>query len=289
MNEDIFDAFLSGYDILKIPVIENGKSVWEEKFPLEKIEQLKKSVGVKKFSSQMMLCPVDIGEGRFDIEKLYFYDEELKCEERNRQLNFSIKNKKIISCSCWWDPSYGAKDGDGSVISVIFIDEDGKYYLHDVEYLYFKESEDVQSARDQCQSVGAFLKRNFVPLVNVESNGIGKFLPEFLKTELGKMGISTTVVAKNSKVSKELRILDAFDAITSAGYLFINEKVKNTPFIGEFTDWNVDNTCHDDGLDSVSGAILAQPVKMPSVLDGRLGVLKRLPNAPFRIRTDFKI
>ena len=83
MNKDeILDAFLSGYDVLKIPVIENGKPVWEEKFPIEKIEQLKKSVGAKKFSSQMMLCPVDVSEGRFDIEKLSFYNSEIKREER---------------------------------------------------------------------------------------------------------------------------------------------------------------------------------------------------------------
>ena len=67
------------------------------------------------------------------------------------------------------------------------------------------------------------------------------------------------------------------------------KEVKNTPFIAEFTDWNVDSTCHDDGLDSVAGAILAQPVKMPAVFGGRIGILKKLPSAPFRIRTDFKI
>ncbi len=289
MNEDVFDAFLAGYDLLKIPVIENGKSVWPEKFPLEKIERLKKSVGMKKFSSQMMLCPVDIREGRFDVSKLLFYNSELKREERNGLLSFSINDKKIISVSCWWDPSYGSKDGDGSVISVVFIDEDGRYYLHDVEYLYFKDCEDVQSARDQCERVVSFLKRNFVPSVNVESNGIGKFLPEFLKTELLKNGMNVSVVAKNSKVSKELRILDAFDAVISAGYLLVNESVKDTPFIGEFTDWNVDSKVHDDGLDSVAGAILAQPVKMPVIVGGRIGILRKLPNAPFRIRTDFKI
>lgn len=290
MNKDeILDAFLSGYDVLKIPVIENGKPVWEEKFPIEKIEQLKKSVGAKKFSSQMMLCPVDVSEGRFDIEKLSFYNSEIKREERNGEQIFSIMEKTILSASCWWDPAYGAKNGDGSVISVVFIDEDGRYYLHDVEYLYFKEQENVQSARDQCQKVGEFLKRNFIPLVNVESNGIGKFLPEFLRGELVKMGITSIVEAKTSKVSKELRILDAFDAIISAGYLLVNEKVKNTPFIGEFMDWNVDSNSHDDGLDSVAGAILSQPVKMPVIVGGRVGFRRKLPNTPFRIRTDFKI
>jgi len=288
MNEDVFDAFLCGYDVLKIPVIENGKPVWKERFPEEKIEQLKKLVGVKKFSAQMMLCPVDVREGRFDVTKLSFYNAEIERVERNGQLSFSIMDKKIVNVSCWWDPSYGAKNGDGSVVSVVFIDEDGRYYLHDVEYLYFNEGENVQSAKDQCQGVAKFLKRNFIPMINVESNGIGKFLPEFLRAELVKMGVDALVVAKNSRVSKELRILDAFDVIISAGYLFVNEKVKNTPFIAEFSDWNVDSKGHDDGVDSVAGAILAVPVKMPVVISGRIGFNRRLPNMPFRIKTDFK-
>ena len=39
--------------------------------------------------------------------------------------------------------------------------------------------------------------------------GIGKFLPEFLRNEFLKMGISAGVVEKVSRVSKNLRILDA--------------------------------------------------------------------------------
>ena len=40
MNDDENqEAFLFGYDVLKIPVMENGKPVWNEKFPIEKIEK----------------------------------------------------------------------------------------------------------------------------------------------------------------------------------------------------------------------------------------------------------
>ena len=289
MNDEFDEAFLSGYDVLKIPVMVNGKSVWNERFPISKIEKLKKTVGMKKFSAQMMLTPVDIREGRFDVSKLSFYSSSLQVCERNRLLDFSIDGKKIIYASCWWDPAYGSKDGDGSVVSVIFIDTDGKYYLHDVEYLYHSDMEEVDSAYEQCVKVAEFLKRNHIPLIYVESNGIGKFLPEFLKSQLLKMGINVQVVAKTSKVSKSLRILDAFDVITSAGYLFVSEKVKQTPFIAEFSDWNVDSKGHDDGLDSVAGAILSEPVKMPVCLQGRALSIRKMPFETFRIKTDFKI
>ncbi|MBD5405418.1 hypothetical protein HDR59_02610 [bacterium] len=291
MEEDLSQPFLIGFDVLKIPVIENGVPTWEEKFPIEKIEELKKRVGIKKFSSQMMLTPIDTNKGRFDIKKLKFYSSELKVEERNRFLDFSIDGNKVVSCSCWWDPSYGSRGGDGSVISVVFIDEIGRYYLHDVKYLYHsdKDKEEIQSAAEQCRQVGEFLREYHIPAVYVESNGIGKFLPEFLRGELAKMQINSNVVEKTSRISKNLRILDTFDVIISAGYLFVNEKVKNTPWIAEFCDWGVDTKAHDDGLDSVAGAISSQPYKLPvssvSFSKGRLGFAGKT----FRVKTNFDI
>lgn len=291
MEEDLSQPFLIGFDVLKIPVIENGVPTWEEKFPIEKIEELKKRVGIKKFSSQMMLTPIDTNKGRFDIKKLKFYSSELKVEERNRFLDFSIDGNKVVSCSCWWDPSYGSRGGDGSVISVVFIDERGRYYLHDVKYLYHsdKDKEEIQSAAEQCKQVGEFLREYHIPAVYVESNGIGKFLPEFLRGELAKMQVNSNVIEKTSRISKNLRILDTFDVIISAGYLFVNEKVKNTPWIAEFCDWGVDTKAHDDGLDSVAGAISSQPYKLPVSSGTFSRGRKGFAGKTFRVKTNFDI
>ena len=43
MIDEFDEAFLKGYDVLKIPVMENGKSVWDERFPIAKIEKLAKN------------------------------------------------------------------------------------------------------------------------------------------------------------------------------------------------------------------------------------------------------
>ncbi len=290
MEEDFSLPFLAGFDVLKIPVIENGIPVWPEKFPIEKIEELKVRVGMTKFSSQMLLNPVQLNKGRFDINKLKFYNSDLCVEEHNHLLTFTINGKKVVSCSCWWDPSYGSIGGDGSVISVVFIDVEGHYYLHDIKYLYHsdKKKEEIQSALEQCQQVGEFVKANYIPSVYVETNGIGKFLPEFLRNEFLKMGISAGVVEKVSRVSKNLRILDAFDVITSAGYLYVNEKVKNTPWVAEFCDWGVDSKAHDDGLDSVAGAISSVPAKLPiSVLAKQRKV--SFAGKTYRVKTNFDI
>ena len=291
MEEDLTKPFLVGFDVLKIPVIENGVLTWEEKFPLSKIEELKSRVGMNKFSSQMMLTPVDTNKGRFDIEKLNFYDAPLIVEEQNHFLNFSINGNKIVSCSCWWDPSYGSKKGDGSVISVVFIDEIGRYYLHDIKYLYHKDvsKEQIKSAAEQCQQVGKFLLDNHIPSIYVESNGIGKFLPEFLRAELQKMSIKVNVIEKISKVSKSLRILDSFDVIISAGYLFVNEKVKQTPFMAEFCDWGVNSKSHDDGLDSVAGALSAPSIKLPTSIFDSFKTYNNFKGKIFKIKSDFDL
>lgn len=291
MEDDLTKPFLEGFDVLKIPVIENGKPVWKDKFPLSKIEELKKRVGITKFSSQMLLTPIDSNKGRFDINKLNFYDAPLIVEELNHFLNFSINGNKVISCSCWWDPSYGSKDGDASVISVVFIDEIGRYYLHDIAYLYHQDTkkEEVQSASFQCRQVGEFLKVNHIPSVYVETNGIGKFLPEFLRTELNKMGVKAKVIEKVSKVSKNLRILDSFDVIISAGYLFVNEKIKQTPWLAEFSDWGVNSKSHDDGLDSVAGALSSQPFSLPTSVFNDFNRVSSFKGKIFRVKSDFDL
>ena len=291
MEEDFDKPFLAGFDLLKIPVIENGKSVWEKKFSLEKIEELKNRVGMKKFSSQMLLIPVDANEGRFDVNKLKFYNSDLIVEERNHLLNFSIDGNKVVHVSCWWDPSYGSINGDGSVISVVFIDTEGRYYLHDVKYLYHsdKSKDEVCSAGEQCAQVVEFVKKNCIPALYIETNGIGKFLPEFLRAELVKSGVNATVVEKTSRVSKNLRILDAFDAIISAGYLFVNESIKNTPFLSEFCDWGVDSKSHDDGLDSVAGAISSVPFELTKTTIPQMNRKNAFAGKTFRIKNRFDL
>ena len=45
------------------------------------------------------------------IDTEAFYNSEIKREERNGEQIFSIMEKTILSASCWWHPSYGAKNG----------------------------------------------------------------------------------------------------------------------------------------------------------------------------------
>ena len=70
------------------------------------------------------------------------------------------------------------------------------------------------------------------------------------------------MVAKHSSLSKAMRISSAFDAVVSAGCLFVSAKVRASAFMAEFEEWNVDSKGHDDGLDSVAGAIASDKTKL---------------------------
>ncbi|MDR1476819.1 MAG: hypothetical protein LBI17_01675 [Rickettsiales bacterium] len=293
MDSDIDTSapFLEGFDVLRIPVIENGAPVWPEKFPLGKIEELRKKSGEAKFSSQMMLVPVDLSGGRFDISSLRFYSGTLECAERNRLLEFSICGHRIVAVSCWWDPAYGSPDGDGSVIAAVFVDAEGRYYLHDVEYLRHSDSPDgaARSASEQCAAVAEFLRRNRVPVMCIEINGIGRFLPEFLRGTLVDSDVGTVVVGCHSKMSKSLRILDAFDALLAAGYLNVCDSVRNTPWLSEFAEWSPSGGCRDDGLDAVAGALSAAPVVMPMTAAAPVRRISRIAGRTFKVKSIFDL
>ena len=290
IETDTFAPFLEGFEVLRIPVVENGAPVWPEKFPPAKIEELRRKSGESRFSSQMMLVPVDMSKGRFDIAGLKFYSGALERVERNRMLEFSICGVKVVGASCWWDPSYGSARGDGSVVAALFVDGLGRYWLHDVEYLRHSDSPGggEASASEQCAAVARFARRNFVPSICVENNGIGQFLPEFLRGALAAAGVDAAVSGRHSSISKSLRILGALEAVVSAGYLNVNETVRRTPWVAEFAEWTPSGGCRDDGLDAVAGALSSPPVRLPVSVAPRPRVSK-LAGKTFRIKSIFDV
>ena len=243
---------------------EKGQSAWPERFSLEKIEQIRQRSGPAKFKSQMMLIPTAFEGGRLDTRHLVFYDEELSYHQSNLSAVLRIGEEKMVSVSCWWDPSFGKKEkGDASVVACVFADSKGMYYLHAIEYITVDDLEN--SAQIQCQRVADFIERNYLPSVCVETNGIGKFLPALLKAEIQKRRLRCAVLEKISHTPKEKRIVEAFDAILANGSLKVHNSVKQTPFMDELTEWNPTAFVHDDGLDAVAGCLLSETVRLPKV------------------------
>lgn len=257
--------FLDGFTRLELPLIDaKGRSAWPERFPMERIGVLRKRSGPNKFDSQMMLQPVNIAEGRLDPDRLRLYEAELAYAEGNGVPLLTIGAKRMVSAACWWDPAYGAPGkGDSSVVAALFTDEDGHYWLHRVRYLEHDPARtDTDEATQLCRQVAAFAAELHLPAVQLETNGLGRFLPGLLRRELGQAGVACAVVEAASTRAKDQRIVDAFDAVLAAGALSVHRSVWDTPFVAEMREWRPGAKGRDDGLDAVAGCLLSQPVRL---------------------------
>lgn len=249
--------FLSGYTRLKIPILdEHEKSIWPERYSDDDIARMKLRSGINKFTSQMMLEPVNIAEGRLNPADLVRYSGDLiHFREVNRM---DLNGNTLIACGAFWDPAFGG--GDGSVLAIVFTDEEGSLWLHRVIYLE-RANGDVATA--QCREVAEALRQFYVPSIAVETNGIGKFLPQILRRELARARVACSVIDHSNKRPKDERILEAFQTVMAARILHVHESVFQTPFLTEMQEWRPGiRRGHDDGLDAVAGALAQQPVRL---------------------------
>lgn len=249
--------FLAGYDRLKLPVLdEQGESLWPERYSAEDIARMKRRTGINKFTSQMMLEPVNIAEGRLNPADLVRYNGDLiHLREYHRM---DLNGNTLVGCGAFWDPAFGG--GDASVLAIVFTDDEGSLWLHRVIYLE-RANGDVATA--QSREVAEALRQFYVPSVSVESNGIGKFLPQILRRELARSRVACAVLEHNNSKSKDERILEAFQTVMAARLLHVHESVFKTPFITEMQEWRPGvRRGHDDGLDAVAGALALQPIRL---------------------------
>ena len=257
--------------------------------PPEKIEEIRRHTGPAKFDSQMMLQPRSIEEVRLDPARLARYDAPLDYREGNREAVLSIAGRRMVSATAWWDPAYGSPGtGDASVVAAVFVDAEGAYWLHGIRYLSHDPAQlqETDEATQLCRQVAAFAAEMRLPAIVTETNGFGRFLPALLRRELGAAGLACAVVEQFSHTSKEQRILDAFDPLLAAGALHAHASVWSTPFIEEMREWRPARRCRDDGLDAVSGCLLAEPVRLRRFPPGprrewRPGSLARVASAEF--------
>lgn len=269
MNEDSTEnkPFLLGFEKLEIPILNSkGKSNWPKRFSEEKIASIRQRSGEGKFLSQMMLKPVNIADSMLNPDKLLIYDNKINVVFSNGQQVLKIGDKKMLSASCWWDPSFACSNkNDNSVVACVFSDDEGKFWLHDIEYIKVDEAENDDIATLQCEKIVGFLDRNCLPSIRVETNGIGKFLPGILKNTLKKHGLKTAVIDVSSHQNKETRIMEAFDVLLANRALKVHTKVWQTPFIEEMREWTPNGKNKDDALDAVAGCILSQPMRISNI------------------------
>jgi len=291
------ETYLTGFERLELPLLdEHGNSRWPERFPADRIEAIRKRSGPNKFASQMLLQPMDLADGRLNPDRLRLYNAELEYREGNGEAVLMLAGRRLVSASCWWDPSYGSPGkGDGSVIAVVYTDDHGDYWLHRVAYLTHDSAlaEAQAEAIQMCVQVARFVGDHYLASVTIETNGVGGLLPGLLRRELETAGVVAGVVGKASHVAKDQRIIDAFDAVLAAGMLHAHHSVWETPFIAEMREWRPAVSCRDDGLDAVSGCLLSEPVRLPKRAPPGGDPVRRPPWRPggqgFKARSDFDV
>ena len=281
-------TFLQDFQRLELPILDTkGQSAWIERYSEEDIARIKRSAGPNKFASQMMLRPANIAEGRLNPKLLKIYNEALDYTKELQTL--FIGQKKLISASAFWDPAFGSAKGDHSVMAVIFADADGNYYLHHIAYIRTSENTEQDEASQQCQIIADIARAHVLPSMSVEINGIGKFLPNILRNTLAKARVPCRVHEIAQSRSKDMRILEAFDAVLAAGRLHVHESVLQTPFMTEMQEWRPGaSKGHDDGLDAVAGALAQQPDRLPRIY-GRGAHSWMRHGKAHKADTDFKI
>ena len=277
-------AFLDGYNRLVLPIIdENGHSRWPERFPMSKIRALEREVGPARFKSQMLLQPVDLRELRLDATRLVPFVGELEVHSANRRQELHLQGRRLVTVQCWWDPAYGSpKGGDGSVVAVLFTDEHGGYWLVEVAYLRHDPgiAEQVDEATQLCRQVVAIARRHLCPSITLETNGIGRFLPNLLRKAVHASGARMTVREHTTSRNKDQRIVEAFDPVLAARSLHVHERVYETPFLEEMRNFAPGAQNRDDGLDAVAACILEPGVGV--------GELARTVGMSFQATSDFR-
>lgn len=264
---------------------------WPERFPPKVIRAIRKRAGPARFASQMLLEPVQAEEGRLNAEWLRRYEEPIDYSEANGRPVLRLAGRRLVSASAWLDPSFGRRHkGDACVLAAVFTDEDGRRLLHRVAYLYCDTKNDRDGAAKQfCRQAAAHARELLLPVIHVESNGVGAFVPKILEQELAHEGHGATVIGIPNTRPKHERILEAFDAPLAANALWAHASVFKSRFLRELREWRPESRGGpDDGLDAAACALLAEPDRIRRL--GRAPRLEWRDHAnPGRARTDFHI
>jgi hypothetical protein len=101
-----------------------------------------------------------------------------------------------------------------------------------------------------------------LPAISVETNGLGRFLPGLLRRELQAFRLRCAVTEIVSRRNKDVRIVDAFDAVLAGRRLWAHRSVAASRFVQEMREWRPGARCSDDALDAVAGCLLSVPVRL---------------------------
>lgn len=262
--ESIYPEWIErGATSLKLPLIINpegefpyitGESRWPERFDQSTISERQLNAESKNnFLSQYQLIPCSIEDTYFDASKLKIYRDEIEFKSANGERYASLCNETIRSVAAFWDVATDRPGGDDSVLAIVFFSDDRKVFVHRTEKL----TGDIDT---QCLQVKRLIREFNLPMVCVETNGVGAMVPAILITYTRGMNCGIDGVHSNS--NKAQKIIDAIDVRLASGDIYISQEVANGKLIDQVRDFVPKKIGHDhdDYIDSVASALISQPI-----------------------------
>jgi hypothetical protein len=265
-----------GASSLLIPALKNSKGefpfitgditwgeLWDEKSMFEK--QLN-CTSINEFYSQYMLIAKPIDDSIFDPTRIQTYKDEPVVYTANKQTTMTIAGRMVVSVACFWDPALSKSTRDSSVMAIVFGLSTGEIYIHRVIEL-------KGDADRQCDQVKEMLVRYSIPLIRIETNGLGATLPDLLLKRVRGMGIG--VDGKQTTERKIDNVIKAYEVPISANYLYCHVSVMNTKFVTQLRDFNPRNhKGHDDFIDAPAKAIHMLPSRYGKGIENDKGTFQ---------------
>ena len=234
-------------------------NIWPERFDrIDVARRRKECRTLNEWDSQYQLHARPIHEIRLDPDRIIGYELEPEITYINRECVMRLGQARIVAASTWWDVALGKMKADASALCVILQDLEGNYYWHVAEGL-------TGDLDEQCLQVREVCFRYQLPLVNVEVNAIGGFVPAVLRKHLHGTGIA--VAEQLAVVQKDKRILDGLEPPLSARKLWGHVRLWDSPLIAQMRDWIPGVSGQpDDYLDAGASAVLQAPVRVGKIL-----------------------
>lgn len=242
-----------------------ARCAWPERFTRADIEKRRKKCRTLNYwDSQYQLEAKPIHQIRLDPDRLIPYDMKPVLRYANKQAVLMLGTVRIVGAACRWDCSLGKINSDASALTLLLTDSSGRLYWQFAVGL-------TGELDDQCQQIRKLVVEYHIPSITVETNGPGGFVPAELRKHLAGRGMPGKpqdalvcgVVQDHSKINKNKRILDAFEAPLSNRFLWAHVSVTDGPVWNQMKDWNpAVEQQPDDYIDSAAGAIAATPVRI---------------------------
>jgi len=263
--ESIYPELIEkGCSFLKIPLLKKitgefpyfkGKSSWSERFDDNIVaERQLSSRGKGEFLSQYQLLPHTVDDSILDPVLLEEYTDEVIHHQANNHSYAKIGDNLIVSVSCFWDVSVNRSRGDDSVLAIVYTSDKGKIFIHRTIGLQGDINQQVKQIKEVAIQF-------FIPLIVVETNGVGAFAPAILLRELN--GMQVGVDGRATTTNKTIRIMENFETPLTGGFLHASRQVIGSKFSAQLRDFQPGtNRDHDDFIDAAASAIANESIRI---------------------------